>query len=143
DSLAFARVIRQISTDYPENIYRLNHSNLLYYSFGDPLRSFTRPYFLFTGNYFVFANNTGTLRRFAADYADRRTLTTTPGYLNFDRLQANKANVSVFVHNENAANAIAQRLKPAFRSAYTAEDDLGYSGFYAWSFQLSGASGRF
>ncbi len=143
DSLGFARVIQQISTDYPENMYRLNHSNLLYYSFGDPLRSFTRPYFLLTGNYFVFANNTSTLRRFAADNADGRTLASTPGYLNFDRLQANKANVSVFVHNENAANAIAQRLKPAFRAAYTAADDFGYPGFYAWSFQLSGASGRF
>src|SRR5690606_17834965 len=59
------------------------------------------------------------------------------------RHQSNISNVFVFVHNENAANAIAQRLKPAFRSAYTAEDDFGYSGFYAWSFQLSGASGRF
>lgn len=143
DSLAFSEVIQRISTPYPENTYRLNHSNLLYYSFGDPLKPFTRPYFMLVGNYFIFANHTGTLRRFKADYDQRKMLVTTPDYIAFDRLQANRANVSVFIHQENAANTISRQLKKPFRTVYTDDDNFGYGQFYAWSVQLSGASGSF
>lgn len=143
DSLAFTKAIERISTPYPERMHRLNHSNLLYYSFGDPLKSFARPYFLLLGDYFICANHISTLRNFERDYSQRKNLTNTPGYINFDRLQANKANVTVFIHNENAGNTIAQRLKSSFRSAFTDDDHFGYGRFYAWSFQLAGTSGGF
>src|SRR5690606_33015930 len=38
---------------------------------------------------------------------------------------------------------IAQRLTPPFRGAFTDDDHYGYGRFYAWSFQLAGASGSF
>lgn len=143
DSLSFANTIQRISTAYPENTYRLNHSNLLYYSFGDPLQAFTRPYFLLIDEYFVCANHTSTLQRFVADYNGQKTLEKTLGYIDFDALQANQANVAVFVNRENASRNIAQGLKRAYEKAYTDERDFGYQQFYAWSFQLSGASGGF
>jgi len=143
DSLAFSTAIQRISTPYPENLYRLNHSNILYYSFGDPLKPFSRPYYLLIDNYFIFSNHTGTLRRYKADYDQRNMLTNTPDYAEFDRLQANEANVSVFVHNKNGAGTIARQLKAPFESAYSDDDNFGYGQFYAWSLQLSGASGAF
>ncbi len=143
DSLSFANTIQRISTAYPQNMYRLNHSNLLYYSFGDPLQSFTRPYFLLIDDFFVCANHTSTLRRFETGYAEQKTLATTLGYIDFDRLQANKANISVFVNQENAARTIASALKTPYQSTYSDERHFGYQQFYAWSFQLSGASEGF
>ncbi|WP_257669275.1 PQQ-like beta-propeller repeat protein [Parapedobacter tibetensis] len=143
DSLSFANTIQRISTPYPANLYRLNHSNLLYYSFGDPLKAFTRPYFLLIDQYMICANHTSTLRRFETEYAQQKTLASTLGYINFDRLQANRANVAVFVNNENASNTIARGLKAPFEAAYTDEAHFGYQKFYAWSFQLSGSSGGF
>ena len=143
DSLSFANTIQRISTTYPQNMYRLNHSNLLYYSFGDPLQAFTRPYFLLIDEYFVCANHTSTLRRFEADYAEQKTLATTLGYIDFDILQANQANIAVFVNRENANNTIVQGLKRPYEAAYTDVRNFGYQQFYAWSFQLSGASGNF
>ncbi len=143
DSLAFANTIQRISTPYPESMYRLNHSNLLYYSFGDPLRVLIRPYFLLIDEYFVCANHTTTLRQFAANHAAHRTLATTLGYIDFDLLQANRANIAVFINNEHAANTVARRLKTPFEAAYTDERHFGYQQFYAWSFQLSGTSDGF
>src|SRR5690606_19508693 len=143
DSLAFSEVIQRISTPYPENTYRLNHSNLLYYSFGDPLKPFTRPYFMLVGNYFIFANHTGTLRRFKADYDQRKMLVTTPHYSAYDRLQSKRANVSVFTPQENAAYTSTRQLKNPFRTVYTDDDNFGYSQFYAWPVQLSASSSSF
>ena len=143
DSLALARTVQRISTTYPEGMYRLNHSNLLYYSFGDPLKPFARPYFLLIGPYLVCANHTSTLRRFQSDYAAGKRLGATPGYIDFDKLQANKSTVTVFVNNENAADIISSDLGTVFRSAYTDEEHYGYQQFYGWSIQLSGSGEGF
>lgn len=142
DSLSFANTIRRISTAYPEGLYRLNHSNLLYYSFGDPLKTFARPYFQLVGQYFVCANQPVTLRQFAADYAARKTLATTLDYIDFESLLANQSNVTWFVNNQLAANTIARRLNPPFAAAYRDTTNFGYHRFYGWSFQLSGAAGN-
>ncbi|MGK6353035.1 hypothetical protein [Parapedobacter sp. DT-150] len=143
DSRSFSSVIQRISTRYPENMHRLNHSNLLYYSFGDPLKPFTRPYFLLIDAYMICANHASTLRQFEAAYSTGKTLASTIGYINFNALQANKANVSLFVHNENAGNTIARGLKPPFETAYMDTTNFGYQRFYGWSVQLSGNSEGF
>lgn len=143
DSLSFARTIQRISTPYPQNMYRLNHSNLLYYSFGDPLKSFTRPYFTVLGNYMICANHTRTLQQFEAEYTAGKTLATTPRYRNFEAMQANKSNFTLFVSNENAARTIARGLRPNFEAAYTDEAHYGYHNFYGWSVQMSGTGNGF
>ncbi|SEK67181.1 hypothetical protein [Parapedobacter koreensis] len=143
DSLSFANTIQRISTAYPEKLYRLNHSNLLYYSFGDPLKTFTRPYFLLVDQYLICANQPNTLRQFAVDYAAQKTLATTLGYIDFEALLANSSNVTWFVNRDNAASTITQRLVTPFEAIYRDTVHFGYQRFYGCSFQLSGASGNF
>lgn len=143
DSLDFATTIEKISTSYPDGMYRLNHSNLLYYAFGDPLQAYTRPYFMLINDYFVAANHTGTLRNFRENLSLRRTLASTLGYLEFDELQANVSNIAVFVHQEHAKSSISGKLKNDILKQYNDTANFGYSNFYAWSLQLSGGAENF
>lgn len=143
DSLAFANTIQKISTSYPNEIYRLNHSNLLYYAFGEPLKAFSRPYFIQIRNYVVVANHTSILNTFAENLANQRTLGTTLGYIEFEELQANASNVSFFIHQQNARNSVTRKLYSEYRNNYRDTANYGYHNFYAWSVQLSGNAGGF
>lgn len=138
DTMAFMQVVEPISTPYGDNIYRFNNSNLLHYSFGDILQSFTRPYFMVIQDYVVCANHTSTLRQFANNISLGITLASTPGYRAFDELQGNSSNMSFFVHTENASQIVSGKLSSQFAKAYRDTSRFGYGDFYAWSIQLSG-----
>ncbi len=143
DTAAFRQVAQNISTPYPDSVFRFNHSNLLHYAFGEVVQPFARPYFMVLGDYLVCANHTATLQHVAADIASGITLASTPGYRAFDELQGNTANVVFFGHVANAARTVAAKLKPKFRELYQDTSRYGYTDFYGWAVHLSGNNGNF
>lgn len=143
DTGSFRNIVDNISTSYPDSIYRFNNSNLLQYSFGEAVEALSRPYFMVLGDYLVCANHTSTLRQFHSDLSAGNTLSSTLGYRTFNEIQGNTSNISFFVHVENAHRIITGKLKSQFENLYTDTTQLGFSDFYAWSIQLSGNGNNF
>jgi len=143
DSTAFSETIDQLSTGAAEHVRRLDNSNLLYYSFGDPMLLFKRPYFTMVNNYLICANTISTLQQFRNNYYSQRLLVNNPDFLDFNKLRANKANVSFFIHNQNISRYINRILKPVFYQSYRDTTHFRYHDLYAFSFQLAGYDGKF
>lgn len=143
DSLHFMESIDKISTGVSDEIRRFDNSNLLYYSFGDPMLPFQRPYFTVVNNYMICANTISTLQQFRKQHEQKELLINTIQFLEFNKLQANKANVSFYVNNNNSRNTLNRQLKPVYRKSYTDTVNFDYKSFYAFSFQLAGYDGNF
>lgn len=143
DSLTFEKTIEKLSTSIAENIRRFDNSNLLYYSFGDPLVPFQRPYFTLVNNYLICANTISTLQQFRKQFEEKQLLINTIPFIEFSRLQANKSNVTFFIHNENAKLNIKRLLKSPFEKVYNDTTNFNFKDFQAFSYQLSGYSGNF
>jgi len=143
DSIAFEQMIAPLSTAVTDHIRRFDNSNLLYYSFGDPMLPFQRSYFTVVAQYLICANTISTLEQFRDRYAAKQLLINTPRYIAFSKLQSNKANITFFIQNQNAASNLKRTLKPAFRQAYTDTTNFNFKDFYAFSYQLAGDNGNF
>ncbi|MFC0321040.1 MULTISPECIES: hypothetical protein [Olivibacter] len=143
DSLIFERNMEKLTTAVTEDIRRFDNSNLLYYSFGDPMLPFQRPYFTLINNYLICANTISTLQQLRKQYEEKQLLINTIPFIEFSRLQANKSNVTFFIHNENAKLNIKRLLKPAFEKVYNDTANFNFKDFQAFSFQLSGYNGNF
>lgn len=143
DSSNFVEMIEKISSSTAENIRRFDNSNLLYYSFGDPMLPFQRPYFTIINNYMICANTISTLQHFRRQHEDRQLLINTLPYLAFNKLRSNKSNISFFINNENAARNLRSTLRAPFEKAYSDTSTFDYKNFYAISYQLSGYDGNF
>lgn len=143
DSVAFEEATAKITSAVAEHIRRFDNSNLLYYSFGDPMLPFQRPYFTLVSNYLICANTISTLQQFRKQYEQKQLLINTIPFIEFSRLQANKSNVTFFIHNENAKLNIKRLLKPTFEKAYNDTTNFNFKNFQAFSYQLSGYNGTF
>lgn len=143
DSVTFVETIATISTATTENIRRFDNSNLLYYSFGDPMLAFQRPYFTVVGNFLICANTISTLQQFRKQHTDKQLLVNTVPFIEFDKLQSNKSNITFFLQNENAKQNLTRTLKSTFEKAYNDTANFDFKNFYALSYQLSGYDGNF
>ncbi|WP_169719442.1 PQQ-binding-like beta-propeller repeat protein [Olivibacter sitiensis] len=143
DRATFDSIIPHLSTSLQDSIYRMDNSNLLYYSFGDPLVDFQRPYFIVLDDYYICANTQSTLQHYRQNYRQHKLLGTMAEYIEFDNMQAHKANISFFLHNANAGNNLRRNLKSNVFKRYDNEDDYGFKRFYGLSIQLSGYNGAF
>ncbi|WP_134090981.1 hypothetical protein [Olivibacter sp. XZL3] len=143
DSLSFEQTMAGITTSVAENVRRFDNSNLLYYSFGDPMLPFRRPYFTIVNNYLICANTISTLQQFRKQYTEKQLLINTIPFIEFSQLQANKSNITFFIDNKNAKLNIKRLLKPAFEKAYADTSNFNFNDFQAFSFQLSGYNGDF
>lgn len=143
DSADFAEVINKLSSPVNNQIRRMDNSNLLYYSFGDPMRLFQRPYFTVIGRYYVCANTVSTLERFRNQYQNKQLLTASLDFISFEKLQSNSSNINFFAHNKNVEASLNQNLNPLFLPIYQDSSSYKYNRFYALSFQLSGNTSNF
>ncbi len=126
-----------------DSIYRFKSSGLLYQQFGDLFKEFPRPYVTVVDDVLVVANSSRTLSDYRDDFERRDFLTGTLGFKNFEKLQGNEANVTLFIHGRNANSKILNSLNLPFQTNYKDKDNFGFQDFYSWSLQLSGNSGKF
>lgn len=143
DSTRLDEIISSIATRIADSLYRFDHSNIPFALYGDPLKSFTRPYFLRVNNILVLANHQSLLTEYRRAWQRINLLTNTLGFKNAERIQGNEANITYFVRTEGASSIISNLLKASFRQDFRDTDNFGYQDFYSWSVQIAGNNGPF
>jgi hypothetical protein len=134
--------LQLISTAVNETISHLNYSDIFYYYFGEPLKSFSKPFFAVEDNYLIIANSPGVIRNFLADYESERFLSFTPEFKQYDQLLANQSNILYFIHTNNSKNRAYSVLKPKYASLLL-DKDYQLKNFYGLSYQWSGEGDHF
>ncbi len=144
DSLEFANISEKISTlEKDSNLSRFDHSNILYYAFGDPLKEFKRPYFTYYKGVLLIANNKSTIEKYLTQIVDEKLLVNNDDFKKYERLQSSQSNYTLFVHRENAEHLISRKLKQPYKEYFQNEQSFGFQKFYAFSLQLSGNNAKF
>jgi len=135
-------LLESLSSGYTETIRRFNDSNILYYYFGDPLKSFSKPYFAVIDNYLIAANNVSAVEEFLKDYTTDKLLYKSGGFSEFNQLVANQSNITFFIHNKNSTGILNNVLKKNYAQLFNSENS-GYKNFYGLSYQWSAYPDRF
>jgi len=135
-------LLEPLSSEVSPEIRKLSYSNLFYFYFGDPFRSFRRPYYFISDNLVIFSNSLRGLQSYINDYKRENFLYQTPRYRTFEQLVSNQANLSLFIHNGNSRSLTRSNLKKRFSSNFT--DTKGtMRNFYGLSYQWSSDDGHF
>ncbi len=119
-----------------DNVGQLNYEKLPQLLLGDAFSVFKRPYFKVMDNYLVLTNSMSELVSYDDSYANHKFINRTDGYDQFDKLLAEKSNVSFFIQFKNAQQLFKQDMKPTF---YDAFDSMipGWKNFYAAAWQFT------
>jgi hypothetical protein len=143
DTTAWKEIANRILEDVGDNIYRFRNANILYALYGEPFKSMSRPYVARVDDVLVISNSTNELRNYLNDFRRKDLLTGTLGFKNFEKLQGNDANITLFVHNKNAFSKILNSLPRHYQANFRDKENFGFQDFYSWSVQLSGNNGNF
>lgn len=143
DSTAWQALNSQFLDPTDDSIYRFKSAGLLYKQFGDVFKELPRPYLTKVNDILVLANSSRAINEYRDEFQKRNLLTGTLGFKNFEKLQGNEANVTLFVHTKNANSKILNSLSQPFQNSFKDKENYGFQDFYSWSMQLSGNSGKF
>lgn len=143
DAARLDEIISSIATRVADSLYRFDHSNIPFALYGDPLKSFIRPYFLRVNNILVLANYQSLLTEYRRAWKQINLLINTLGFKNAERIQGNEANITYFIRTEGASSIISNLLKASFRQDFRDKANFGYQDFYSWSIQIAGNNGNF
>lgn len=143
DSSLFANNFKKFSSSVGDSIYQFKYSHLLYASFGEPFKGFTRPYFTIVDNIMVVASRTGILRDYRESFRERQFLSGTAIFKNHAALQNSRSNVTFYLEPKAAKSTILDNLKSDYAKNFKDEEQFGFQNFYSWSYQLSGNQGTF
>ncbi|WP_139377386.1 hypothetical protein [Daejeonella lutea] len=131
-----------LSTNYSDDIKKLNYENLFYYYFGDPLKKYSKPYYAITDNLIIISNSPGTVQRFLNDYRSDRLLYESEAFSHFDQLVADQSNISFILLSKNS-NALFRNLLKKNYSRIIDSKDYGFRNFYGFSYQLTSNTKHF
>ena len=131
-----------ISTPAASEVSRLNHSNIFYYYFGDPLKQFVRPYFSVVDNFLIIANSNSLIQGYLSNYNDGKFLIITPDFSDYNQYVGNQSNIFYFINNKKADRLIASTLKKKYAAAFK-NDHYGLKDFYGFSYQWTADDGHF
>ena len=143
DTTVWKEVANRILEDSDDNIYRFKNANVPYALYGEAFKNMSRPYVARIDDVLVLSNSSNELRQYLSDYHRKDLLTGTLGFKNFEKLQGNEANVTLFVHNKNSFSKILYSLPEHYQKKFRDKENYGYQDFYSWSVQLSGNNGNF
>ncbi|MGN0004274.1 MAG: hypothetical protein ACI35V_12660 [Sphingobacterium composti] len=143
DTTAWKGIANRILEDENDGIYRFRSSNIFYTLYGEPFKNMSRPYVARIDDVLVLSNSSNELRNYLNNYRRKDLLTGTLGFKNFEKLQGNEANVTLFIHNKNAFSKILNSLPRHYQKNLRNKENYGYHDFYSWSVQLSGNNGNF
>lgn len=143
DTTTWKEIANRILEDGSEDIFRFRNSNILYALYGEPFKNMSRPYVARVDDVLVISNSNNELRNYLNNYRRKDLLTGTLGFKNFEKLQGNEANVTLFVHNKNAFSKILNSLPRHYQGKFRDKENYGFQDFYSWSVQLSGNNGNF
>ena len=135
-------LLSTISSETNENIRHLDDADLFYYLFGDPFKSFKRPYYLIIENQLILASNTKALQNFENNYARQNLLNISEKNIAFQQYLSNQGNIFYFLHNSNSKSIFKSFLS---RAAYQATkgQDFNWKSIYGLSIQFSADKNKF
>lgn len=143
DSLDFQLATDTLSTmERDSSMRRFDHSNLVYYCYGDPFKEFRRPYFLYHAGFVFLSNHKSTLETYMHQLEEGDLLMEDEAFKAYDELQSHRTNVSLLVLRANAENLIRLKLRDPYQDNFLDKKRFGYKDFYAFSLQLSGNNGE-
>ncbi|HCN84729.1 MAG TPA: hypothetical protein DIT07_14090, partial [Sphingobacteriaceae bacterium] len=135
-------LLESLSSGHSDNIRKFNTSGILYYYFGDPLKSFQNPYYTIIDNYLIAANDPNTLNKFISNYTNDQLLYKTPRFSEFNQLIANQGNIMFFINNKNSAILLRNTLKKNYSKLFD-DEESGFKNFYGLSYQWSADGDHF
>jgi len=131
-----------ISTMATEDAGQLNYDKLPLFLLGDAFSIFRRPYFIIVDNYLIFCGSQTGLLEYYRNYTNGNLLSHNDEYRRFDNLQAEKSNVSFFLHFKNSQQLLQTDLEPDYADAFE-KKNTGWNKYYAASYQLTTAGNGF
>ncbi|MBB6111164.1 hypothetical protein [Mucilaginibacter lappiensis] len=135
-------IMMNISTMISDNIGQFNYDKVPFYLLGDAFSIFRKPYFMIIDNYLVLAATSSELTSYSDTYYNRKFISKTDQYNQFDNLQAERSNVAFFINFKNSQSILKRDLKDAFYDAFE-NSDPGWKSFYAASYQFSASDKNF
>ncbi|MVZ64076.1 PQQ-like beta-propeller repeat protein [Sphingobacterium humi] len=143
DSSTFKSILSDMAESVGDSSYRFRYAQLPYRFYGEGLKAFSRPYFIIVDDLLVMANQLSTLQEYQRKWRRKDLLIGTLGFKNYEKIQGNEANVTVFINSKNAYNILSNNLTSNFSKNFRDKKNYGYQDFYSWSLQLTGNSGSF
>ena len=131
-----------LSTFYSDNIRLFDNPDLLHYYFGDPLKTFSKPYFTIIDNHLIVANSPSTLQRFIKNYNNGQLLYKYLDYKAFSNMISDKSNITLFINFPNSRNYIKNYLSPNISKAFRSKNH-GLKDFYGVCYQLESNNTQF
>jgi hypothetical protein len=134
--------LEPLSSSYSESIRKINFENLFYNYWGDPLKKYSKPFYLITDNLLIMSNSPGTLLRYLKDYNSERFLLKTEAFTQFDQLIGDQSNISFILHLNNSTNILNSLLRKNYAENF-GSDRHGIKDLYALSYQLASNKDHF
>jgi hypothetical protein len=142
DGPAFKPVMRNISRMTTDEIGQLNYNKLPYFLLGDAFGLFNHPWFMIVDNYLILANTESELKSYNDTYTNRKYLSQSPQYNQFNNLVAERSNVAWYINFKNAQSILKRDLNAAFYHDFET-NETGWKNFYAASYQLIASDKNF
>lgn len=131
-----------ISTMTSDNIGQFNYDKVPFYLLGDAFSIFRKPYFMIIDNYLVLAATSSELTSYSDTYYNRKFISKTDQYNQFDNLLAERSNVAFFINFKNSQSIFKRDLKDAFYDAFE-NSNPSWKSFYAAAYQFSASDKNF
>lgn len=131
-----------ISHMLTDDVGQFNYDKLPFYLLGDAFSIFRRPYFMIVDNYLMICNSQEGLSGYYSNYTKGNFLSHNEEYRRFDNLQAERSNVSFFIHFKNAGQLLKSDLKAEYAMAFATEK-TGWNNYYAAAYQFTASENNF
>src|SRR5690606_23518494 len=133
DTTKLNQLINTFSESSEDSIYRFRYNNIPSLFYGKAMHAFSRPYFTIIEDHIVMANNQGTIQQYLKTWKSKDLLIGTIGFKNYEQIQGNEANVTLFLNTKNANNFLINSLTNRYSRNYRDKNNYGFQDFYSWS----------
>ena len=136
DGSRIRTLLGNISQMGDNNTGLFNYEKIPQLLLGEAFSAFKKPYFKVFDNYLVLTNSILEMKSYDDSYNNRKFLSKTDGYSQFDKLLSERSNVSFFIQFKNALQLFKEDMKPAFYEAFE-HTSPGWKDYYAAAWQLT------
>ena len=136
DGSRIRTLLGNISQMGDNNTGLFNYEKIPQLLLGEAFSAFKKPYFKVFDNYLVLTNSILEMKSYDDSYNNRKFLSKTDGYSQFDKLLSERSNVSFFIQLKNALQLFKEDMKPAFYEAFE-HTSPGWKDYYAAAWQLT------
>ncbi|WP_439697283.1 hypothetical protein ACFGVS_02355 [Mucilaginibacter sp. AW1-7] len=135
-------LMTNISTMISDGIGQFNYEKIPFFLLGDAFSIFRKPYFMVIDNYLVLAASPSELSSYTDTYINRKFISKTGQYNEFDNLLAERSNVAFFINFKNAQPILKRDLKNPFYDAFE-NNHPGWKDFYGAAYQFTASDRNF